>query len=216
MKAFSFALFLLALPAAAEDKPNLDPTAPAIPGAVAMLVSAQSLYALGQARKDPLMVLTAARMMGDLALIPADRTPVSTGKPGPVTMALPDADAMLATARALADGGDMLPDLIESVATEAQVQPKSLQVTPSRLDPAMADTWTLPFYGGTYAELAILGAGQGNLDLRVTDADGNPVCQDSGSADTAICGFTPRDNGEFTATITNAGDAADSYSLITN
>ena len=216
MRRLILAVTLLAAPALAEDKPNLDQTAPAMPGAVALLLSAQNLYALGQTGKDALMVLTAARMMRGLTLIPTSRTPETKGKPTSATLTLPDATAMLMTAHTLADGDDLLPDLIESIASETPPQPKSLRVTPSQLDPGVTDTWTLQFYGGTYAELAIAGAGKGDLDLSVQDAKGNPICQDNGSADTATCGFTPKDNGDFTVTITNSGITSDAYQLITN
>ncbi len=216
MRHLILALTLLAAPALAEDKPNLDPTAPASPGAVALLLSAQSLYTIGQSGKDPLMVLTAARMMRNLTLIPTDRSPQTKGKPAPATLTLPDAIAMLTTARILAEGNDLLPDLLESIAAETPPAPEALRATASQLDPGITDAWNLQFYGGSYAELAILGAGKGNLDLLVTDANGNPVCQDNGSADRAICGFTPKDNGDFTVTVTNPGSAPDDYVLFTN
>ncbi|MEO6298043.1 MAG: hypothetical protein ABIV25_13310, partial [Paracoccaceae bacterium] len=215
MRNTTLALILLATPTWAADQPNLDPAAPAIPGAVALLLSAQNLYALGQSGNDPLMVLTAARMMRGVALIPTDRTPQTKGTPAPFTLTLPDAPAMLTTARALATGDDLLPDLIESIASEVPPQPKSLRATPSQLAPGLTDTWTLPFYGGTYGELAIIGAGQGNLDLSVTDDKGNRICEDNGSADTATCGFTPKDNGDFTVIITNSGTTPDAYLLVT-
>ena len=215
MRPALFTLLLAASPALAGEMPNLDPSAPAAPGAVALLLSAQNLYALGQSGKDPLLVLTAARMMRLVALLPASRIPQITGKAAPSGLTLPDAATMLATARRL-DPGESFSDLIEAIATETPPPPKALRATGSQLDPGLTDTWTLQFYGGTYGELAILGAGQGNLDLLVTDANGSLICQDNGSADTGFCGFTPKDNGDFTATITNAGLAPDAYILVTN
>ncbi len=216
MRHLTLTLILLAAPALAEDKPNLDAGAPAMPGSVALLLSAQNLYTLGQSDKDPLMVLTAARMMGSLTLIPATRTPETKGKPQSATLTLPDSNSMMATARTLAAGDDMLPDLIERIGREIPPQAKSLRVTLSQLDAGVTDIWTLPFYGSSYAELAILGSGQGNLDLLVQDANGNRICQDNGSADRATCGFTPKDNGDFTVIVTNSGSAPDAYQLVTN
>lgn len=215
MRPALFALLLAASPALAEIRPNLDPAAPAAPGAVALLLTAQNLYALGQAGKDPLLVVTAARMMRGLALIESPRIPESTGKPALGDHTLPDPEAMFATARAL-DPGETLTDLIEAIATETPPPPKALRATASQLAPGLSDIWTIPFYGGSYAELAILGSATGNLDLSITDAGGALICQDNGSADTAYCGFVPRDNGDFTVTVINSGQSPDAYQLITN
>ena len=208
------ALILLAAPALAEDKPNLDPTAAAVPGAVALYLSARALYDQGVAVNDPLMVLTAARMLRGVTLIAADRIPDPAAKTAPQVIPL-DPAVLLATARALNPDGT-LTDLINATAAETPPPPKALRATPAHLDPGQSQAWTLQFYGGTYAELAIIGAGQGNLDLLVTDANGNPICQDNGSADTATCGFVPRDNGDFTVSVTNSGQSPDAYQLITN
>lgn len=214
MLRLTLALILLATPAWPEDKPNLDPTAAATPGAVALYLSANALYALGTAADDPLVILTAAKMLRGVALIAADRNP----DPAPETVSAltqPDPAAMLATARALnVDSG--LTDLINATAAETPPQPKSLRATAAQLKPGQSQVWTLQFYGGTYAELAILGAGQGNLDLSVTDAKGNPICLDNGNAGTAYCGFVPRDNGDFAVTVINSGQSPDTYQLITN
>ena len=222
MKALSLALILLAAPASAEDKPNLDPTAPAAPGAVALYLSATALYDQGVAAKDPLMVLTAARMMRGLDFTPTIRKPDSqaggeNGKLIPIRTVISNTlpDKMFDEARSL-DAAGNFSDLIEIMSRETPPTPKSLRVSSSQLAPVGADKWTLQFYGDTYAELAILGARTGNLDLSVTDADGNPVCIDNGASDTAYCGFVPLENGDFTVTVTNSGPTPDGYTLLTN
>lgn len=211
-------LTLLALvtasPLWAKDAPNLDPKSPAVPGAVALYLSAQGLYALGVSARDPLMVVTAARMMRGLSVIATPRQPDPEPKTA-VPLESLDAKTMLATARKL-DAGANYPDLIEFVAAETPPAPKALRATPSQLPPGASEAWTLPFFGGTYGELGIAGHGNGNLDLLVTDAAGNHICWDNGSADTAICGFTPAENGDFTLTVTNSGATPDSYILLTN
>ena len=67
-----------------------------------------------------------------------------------------------------------------------------------------------------YAELAIAGHGNGNLDLLVSDDKGTIICQDNGSGDSAVCGFTPAENGTFTVTVTKASTTPDGYILLTN
>lgn len=208
------ALLLLTTRALAQDATLLDPKARAEPGAVALYLQASQLYALGQQAKDPLAVVTAARLIRALTLTGSARVPdPAPAAPTPLTPL--DATAMLATARML-DSGANYADLIEQVASELGPKPKALTATASTLPPGKAETWTLNFYGGTFAELAILGNGRSNLDWTVTDATGGLICVDHGSADRGVCGFTLRDNADIKVTVTNAGDAVDIYMLLTN
>ena len=208
----TLALALTATPAWAEG--NLDPGAPARPGAVALYLAASNLYLLGQTAKDPLMVLTAAQMMRGLAVTDTARSrgPVPET---PATLIPLDPNLMLDTARSL-DAGANFTDLIDSAARQTGPNPKALRATASALPPAGSETWSLTFFGGAYAEVAIAGHGNGNLDLLVSDDKGIVVCQDHGSGDTAICGFTPVDNGTFTVTVTNPGPTPDGYIFLTN
>lgn len=205
------ALMLAAPPALAQTA--LDPATPAKPGAVALYLQAHALVALGQQAQDPLTVLAAARLLRGLTLTETPRTPDPVTEPTPLTPL--DPATVLDMARNL-DAGGNYPDLIETVATEITPQPLSLRATAATLPPGAAQTWTLPFYGGTYAELAILGAGTGNLDLAVADSTGAPICLDNGSGDTAFCGFALRDNGTVTVTVTNPGTTPASYTLLTD
>ena len=208
----TLALLLTATPLRADG--NLDRAAPALAGAVALYLQARSLHDLGQTAKDPLLVLTAAQILRGLTLTDTPRTP----DPAPETAApltAPDPATMLDTARKL-DAGQSFTDLIDSIARQTGPAPKALRATAASLDPAQAQTWTLTFFGGAYAELAIAGHGNGNLDLLVSDDKGTIVCQDNGSGDTALCGFTPAENGTFTVTVTNSGTTPDGYILLTN
>lgn len=209
MKRLSLAVMLTALPVMAEE-PNLDSKAPAQPGAVATYLSAMALYDQGVAAQDPLMVLTAARMMRGLA--PAPR-PISGGLV-PIRTEWP-AEGMFGQAQEL-DAGGAYSDLIEILSRETPPAPRALRLEASALEPAKSRSWTLQFYGGTYAELAVRGNGKGNLDFAVADAAGQIICQDRGNGDTAYCGFVALENGDFTVTVTNAGSTTDAFSLITN
>ena len=166
------ALLLTACPALAEDGPGLDPKVPADPGAVALYLQAQQLYVLGQAGKDPLMVLTAARLLHGLTLTETPRLP----DPAPervTAVSAPDAAQVLNSARKL-DAGLAYSDLIDMLAREVPPHPRVLRATASTLEPGATEVWTLPFFGGTYGELAILGDGNGNLDMVVTVVRATP------------------------------------------
>jgi len=200
----TLALLLTATPLWAE----------ATPGAVALYMQARALNDLGQTAKDPLLVLTAAHILRGLTLTDTPRTPDPSPET-PVPLTVLDPATVLNTARAL-DAGAMFTDLIDMVARQGGPTPRTLRATAATLDAGQTQTWTLAFFGDAYAELAILGHGNGNLDLLVSDDKGAIVCQDNGSGDSALCGFTPTQNGSFTVTITNAGTTPDGYILLTN
>ena len=206
-------LLLTATPAFAEDIALIDSAVAAQPGAVALYLQARGLYSLGQSAKDPLMVLTAARILHGLTLTETNRQP----DPAPdAATALTTADAaqLLTSARQL-DAGRNYSDLIDMLAREVPPRPKSLRASASTLLPGQSEVWTLPFFGGTHGELAVLGDGKSNLDMVVTGADDTQICLDKGSSDAAYCGFALVENGDVSVTVTNTGAAADSYILLT-
>ena len=190
----------LAAPARADDPPVLDPSVAARPGAVALYLQARRLADLGEAGKDPLLVLAAARILHGLEL-PADAPS-------------PDAKSLLDLARHL-DAGLNYSDLIDQLAREVPPQPRALRATAATLEPGQSAVVTLTFFGGAYGELAILGDGKSNLDLLVTAAGETDICNDKGSADAAFCGFALVENGDVTVTVTNSGPAPDQYLLLT-
>jgi len=74
----------------------------------------------------------------------------------------------------------------------------------------------VPFYGGREAEIAILGDGDADLDLLVTDENGNTICLDRSYSDRLYCSFTPAWNGNFLVVVKNMGRIRNSYYILTN
>ena len=214
-------LFLASLPpAAAQDlpAPNLASSGSGSPSGVARLVLAYQLYAIGTAYKDPLTVLNAARLAGSVTLTDTARAHETSGTPSPIAAPNPTTAAeMLASATTLAAENEALLDLIEAARRDGPFSPQANIVsTKSHIAGAGTDSWALPFFGASPAELAILGDGASNLDLRIADENGTPVCQDVGPSDTAYCSFYPARNGMFQITVINTGNGANSYLLLTN
>lgn len=208
----ALALFLaLASPALAEG-PLLDPTQPAAPGAVSLYLQARSLADLGARDRDPLLVLTAARILHGLALADTPRTPEPPSPPQPVTS--PDATALLDLARMI-DAGQAYADLIDRLAREVPPSPRNLRATAATIAPGQSQTWTLGFFGGSPAELAVLAQGSTHLDTLVSAADETQICMEKGSADAALCSFVLRENGDVTLTVTNPGSTAATYLVLT-
>ncbi len=222
----STAVLALTLPAAAQDKTgtNVNPEAAASPaGGAATLGLAAELYALGLSQGDALTVLTAAKLAASVDVTEgAERKKTTSGDlpaedaEGAAETPV-DAPAMLATARTLAAGDDMLLGLIADVEAEtARGRIGGAARWLSRLPAGQTDVWELPFYGNSYAEIAVVGDGDANLDVVVTDENGNVFCYDVSWSDSLYCDFTPAWDGYFYVTVENRGRVRNSYYLLTN
>ena len=201
--ALTAALILSALPALAAD-----------PAPLKQAEASRMIYDTGVATRDPLLVLAAAKMRRGLGLSPTDRM-AEDGTPGDGAL---DADAMLATARDLATGDDMMLGLIDDVASENTKGVVSGPVyNNARIGGGKTDTYrAVPFEGGTYAEIYVEAKGSNDLNLKVTDDQGRLVCSDTDASAIAYCGWSPRSTGDFTIAVQNASGSSADYALITN
>jgi hypothetical protein len=225
LKSVSVAALCLsvALPALAEDKKqNVMVGTSGTPGAVSQMELAQQLYAVGVANSDALTVLTAAKLAAGVELKDTDRKKETKGD-APAEDAEGSADApvdaaaMLAKAKELAGEDETLVGLVEDAEAEgSRGRIGGASSTLSRLPAGMTDVWEIPFYGESYAEIGVLGDGDSNLDVLITDENGNTVCYDVSWSDKVYCDFTPAWNGYFYVTVQNTGSVRNSYYLMTN
>lgn len=215
MRRLLFPALVACLPFAAPARAETaTPPADTSPGAVAQFMAAQDLFALGRAQNDPLAVLAAARLAARIQPNEADR------KPEPKAEALPpshpDASTMFTAAKALAAEDEAMADLIARSEAEATRMPtRTLLRTTRGIEAAGSQTYTLPFFAGSLAEIGLLGDGKANIDLTVTLGD-EALCLDRDPADRALCSFSLPENASVTVTITNRSETAASYSLLTN
>lgn len=218
------ALVALSLPAFAQDAPkgpNVVSSETGTKGPIATLEMAQDLYTLGMASKDALTVLTAAKLANSVEVKDVERKIETKGDEvagqedgvdAPVGV-----DAMLASAKDLAGEDEVMLAMIEDVAAAgSRGRVGGASQTLSRLPAGRTDTWEVPFYGNSYAELAVIGDGDANLDVLVTDENGNTICYDVSWSDKVYCDFVPSWNGYFYVTVQNNGSKRNSYYLMTN
>ncbi|MBC2834626.1 hypothetical protein [Paragemmobacter straminiformis] len=184
-------------------------------GAVSQFMAAQDLFALGRARKDPLAVLAAARLAATIVATDTDRLPDPAGEAVPPSH--PDSGTMFTAAKALAAEDEALVDLVARSAAEAARLPARSLIRSTRgIAAGAAQVYTLPFFGGSVAEVGLLGDGKANLDLAVALDKKTALCLDTGPEGRALCTFALTDNAEVTVTVTNRSDRDASYSLLTN
>jgi hypothetical protein len=127
------------------------------------------------------------------------------------------AEAMFAKATELAADDEALLGLIEDAKAEGSRGRIGGAVQwLSRLPAGTSDVWEVPFYGNSYAEIAVVGDGDANLDVAVTDENGNVICYDVSWSDKLYCDWTPSWDGYFYVTVQNMGRSRNSYYLMTN
>lgn len=127
------------------------------------------------------------------------------------------ADGMFVKARELAADDDALLGLIrDAMAETSRGRIGGAVEWLSRLPSGQTDVWEIPYYGNSYAEVAIVGDGDANLDVAVTDENGNVICSDVSWSDKLYCNWTPAWDGYFYVTVRNMGGSRNSYYLMTN
>ncbi len=214
-------LLCSAAPLLAQDKTglNVDSSATGQPGGVAQYDMAQAIFALATAQKDAVLALTAAKLAAGVQMIDVERDGVRTpADAAPNGAKLPaDAALMLDAARRFAAEDETLLGLIESVESQgAQGQISGAQRQLNALPPGAVDLWTVPFYGGSFAEIGVKGNGETPLVVALTDENGTPITCPARVDDRFYCDFVPRWNGYFQISVSNTGSVVNSYYLLTN
>ncbi len=185
--------------------------------AVQTIATAHSLVRYGDANKDALALITAARMLKQTGSQPSDAK-----REGAVTAERKggepkfEADAVLTRAKTYANGRADLVALIEDVskggARGAVGGPRQWR---SMVSGGVTDVYRVTFRGGEPAGVAVSGDGDSDLDLYVHDENGNLICKDDDRTDDMICRWRPAWTGVFTIRIKNRG-IANEYVAIHN
>lgn len=127
------------------------------------------------------------------------------------------AEAMFAKAKELAAEDEALLGVIDDAMAETgRGRIGGAVEWVSRLPAGQTDVWEIPYYGNSYAEIAVVGDGDANLDVAVTDENGNVICYDVSWSDKLYCDWTPAWDGYFYVTVQNMGGSRNSYYLLTN
>lgn len=215
------ALVALVPPLAAQTPPlNLDEAVTGQKGGVTQMALAQELFAQGMRLTDAALVIVAAKLAQGVTLTDVAQERVAgeaaADPVGDVPVDAPaDAGRMLAEARRLAGDDEVYLSLLDEVeAPEAKGRFGGASRQASALAAGASEGWRVPFFGESYAEVAVTATAP--LQVVLTDAAGNRVWCPSGPQMNFHCGFAPRENGYFTITVANPGAAAARYDLLTN
>ncbi len=186
--------------------------------AVETVRTAEALAKYGDAKKDPMALIQAAKMKKEVGEQALTLTRKGAGEAGKKVSKAADysVDGLLARAKILAAGRAQLVALADDVAkigTRGVVGgPKSGRTV---VKGGSADQFVMKFVGGEPAAIQISGDGDSTLDLYVFDENGNRVCAVVGRGDDAICRWNPKWTGPFTVRVVNRG-MANEYSIRTH
>ncbi len=201
-----------------SDRGKATATSPQVQ-AVQTARTADALAKYGDARKDPLALIVAAKMLREVGGQDLKAPKTTTGGSGQAAADKPDtrtADALLQRARALAgDRKDLLAladDVAKAGGRGAVGGPKSTRTV---VNTNGTDQFRVAFDAGVPAMVAISGDGDSRLDLLVYDENGNRICSQVGPGDDAACRWTPSWTGSFTIRVVNYG-VANQYRIWTN
>lgn len=174
------------------------------------------LFATGLELRDPLLILSAAKLRKMLNPAEADRSAEggeTTAGESPLNW-----QEMLEAAEPLAAGDDTLVSLIADIRAE---NTKGVATGPvyniGKLANGRSDSYPkVDFIGGEYAEVYVEAKGAADLNLTVTDAQGRLVCSDTDRSHIAYCGWRPDRTEPYLIRVENRGPNGVSYALMTN
>jgi len=187
---------------------------------VLQLMMAERLARYGDQMKDPLALITAARIKQETGERAARHDVKSTGgvdsanKPARLDTSV---KAMLSRARALAGGRADLIALANEVETSrTRGRSEGPHVATTVIRGNALNALPLQFEGGKLAVVGISGDGSTDLDLFIFDEQGKPICVSESDKDDEICRFTPPATGSFRVEVRNLGKIANQYLFVSN
>lgn len=161
----------------------------------------------GDASKDALALITAAKIMKDVGSSEwkAPRASSATGgdaKPSDAS----SIEAILQRAKALSSGRQDLLALADDVARSgSRGGITGPQVGRFIAVSGATDQYRIMFDGGQPAQVAVSGAGTSSLELSVYDQDGKLVCREAQYGDQQYCLWMPRNTETFVVKVKNHG-----------
>jgi hypothetical protein len=214
----------LAVAAAAGKGPNAGGKAAAASptaDAVATLAMADDLAIYGIKQSDPVALIEAAKIKkaAPPQALEAKKQSEGKGTKGADKSSGYDlsADALLARAETMSAGNATLQGLInDAKSTKSRGAVRGPTVHADTVLAGNTDSYNISFRGGEQAAVLVSGDGDTDLDLYVTDENGNAICSDTDASDTMLCRWTPAWTGTFGIHIRNLGRVYNNYKLAVN
>ena len=177
------------------------------------------LAQLAHDSKDAILMLAAARLQAMAATEEVSRDKTSKGDAAKADVeSKPERGDLYALAEQYAGTNEALHTLIEDSKASGATKgvpggPKSGTTSVLAGD---TDIFYIPFRGGEWAEVTVVGDGDTDLDLHVYDENGNLVDSHTGGTDVAYCLWIPIRTATFRVEVKNWGRMYNRYRITTN
>lgn len=216
------AVALFNVSAFAQDAEKKDAPVGEISAEMQALTLAGDLVKYGYAQQSAVSLISAVEILQSVSTqkLDAERQgesddkASSEGKSGVMTFDIPK---LLADAKEFAEGNSSLLAIISGLENEghrgAVGGPKSAH---ERVLANRTDVYNIRFVGGRFAEVAVIGDGDTDLDLYVYDENGNLIVSDVDYTDNCYVSWNPIWTGNFKIKIVNRGGVYNRYVLMTN
>jgi len=191
------------------------------------LQTVASLAQYGYRHNSPTALIEAARILGTTQCQDADYNAVSDssveGGAEKETGISYDPEQLLLNAKEIAGNDEELLALIKRTETEIKDFAKESRgafggprTSKTRVNAYATDVYTIRFWGDEFAEVALMGDGDTDLDLYIYDENGNLVAKDLSSTDACYCCWFPSRTAVYIIKVKNLGGVYNRYHLATN
>jgi hypothetical protein len=204
--------------------------------AVSLLSQATQLVQYAHDNESPVAMLTAVQMLervktqDNAERVGSKKTglqnegeQVKEGKKGGTPAPTLDPEKLLAEAKPWAKGNSNLLALLDAEAAKAKSAASgtlgSTRGAIAHRDSVAArsyDDFMINFYGGQVARIGVVGDGDTDVDLIVSDQGGHEIARDTDSSSNCLVEFVPRWTGPFRVRVINNGYVYSNYILMTN
>jgi hypothetical protein len=188
---------------------------------VLAMALADELAIYGIRNGDAIAIIQAAKM---LQLIPSrDLASLKTSTAASGSRAdKPDGndlsvEALMKRAERMAGANATLLELIRDARTaKSRGAVRGAKIHRDAVPAGGTDRYDIAFRGGEQAAVWVSGDGDTDLDLQISDENGNYICSDTDDTDTMLCRWTPVWTGSFRISIKNNGRVLNRYKLAVN
>jgi len=192
--------------------------------AVSQLLLAGQLVDYGMAKRDPIPLITAAKITKGIEIEESNHKAETTqdGAAGTAKKTAGPAkpktsDEILAIAREYAGGKAEVLAMITDVEEEdSRGRTRGPGRICTKVNSRSSDTYKIKFRGEEQAIIGVRGDGDTDLDLFVYDENNNRICSDTDGTDRMVCAWTPAWTGKFKVKVKNLGSVFNRYCLLTN
>jgi len=183
------------------------------------VILVQQLANYGYTHKDPLALLTAARIIASNPVSEfkseSDQSEKNEVIPAKSIVNLLNPKKLLEDAIQMSENDPTIVSLTEQITfTKSKGTPEGPQVLRGFIGPLVKDEYTAVFMGNELAEVAVIGDGSADLDLYIYDMNNNLITSDIRSLTEAYCAFVPYFTTTFRIVVKNVSSTYSSEYVI--